>query len=365
MVVLAVTAALLGTGVGAVTARSGSGAAVGAHGPGPHPTATLQFPTPIRHVFVVMMENANGSDVLQHGPFERYLAARYASADHYYGACHPSSPNYLAATAGWPFQCGSDNYTEFSSENLFDLAGKAGLSWADFSESMPAPCYTKDTFPPGLYVAHHNPAIYFPDIADSPALCDAHDVNFTAWNADVQAGAVPNYALFAPNMDDDGHQTGIAYGDHWLQGWLSPYLNDSWFQSSVFFITWDESAKTDFSGYTVPGFNISAGLVYLAVVSPYARTGAVLSGDATHYNLLTTSQWLLGLGNTTTGEPGDNANLFPPMQSLFSFGPGGNGTPPNGATGPWGSLPPWYWWVPLGVGIGAVLAVWIAYRRRP
>jgi PKD repeat protein len=277
-----------------------------------HAPAPLAFPSPIRHVFVVYFENEEISSVQQNAPFMEYLAHRYASASNYYALCHPSAPNYLASTSGATWQCGSDNVNTYSTENIFDLAQRAGLSWNDFSESMPQACYTQDTFPSGTYVAHHNPAIFYSDIVGNSSLCAAHDLSFSSWNSDVTSGTIPNYAFFAPNMNDDGHQTGTAYADNWLKGWLSPYLNDSWFSTTAWFIVFDE-------GTSNAGYNGSyGGHVFLTAVSPYSEGGLVVSRNANHYDLLATEEWLLGLPVGGCGH-NDNSSATSPLKGLFNF----------------------------------------------
>lgn len=296
------------------------------HGPGPGPTRPVapgdvggpepgSFPTPIHHVFVVMLENARRSTVLANGPFERYLASRYASADHYYAVCHPSAPNYLALTSGEAWQCGSDGYTTHASENVGDLAERAGLSWDGFEESMPTACNTTDTYP---YAVKHNPLVYYPDVVGNATRCDAHDLPWSAWNSDVANGSIPAFALFTPNLTNDGHDTGVAHADAWLDGWLSPLLNASWFASSVFFVVYDESVN-DSSGYA----GLAGGNVYFSAVSPFARAGSLLTSNVSHYNLLGTIEWLLGLGNCSHH---DGTSQFPPLAGLFAFPSGGNGT---------------------------------------
>ncbi|HEV2428337.1 MAG TPA: hypothetical protein VGV64_00615, partial [Thermoplasmata archaeon] len=86
------------------------------------------YPTAIRHVFVVFLENADLSAVQNSGPYEMGLAKNYTQATHYYAPCHPSAPEYLAATSGATWQCGSDSVNSYSSSNLGYLAQKAGLS---------------------------------------------------------------------------------------------------------------------------------------------------------------------------------------------------------------------------------------------
>jgi hypothetical protein len=273
------------------------------------PAATPPFPTPIRHVFIVMLENARRSSVLAEGPFEQYLQGKYASAGDYYAVCHPSAPNYLAITSGKAWQCGSDGYSTHASENIGDLAEKAGESWAGFEESMPTPCNTTDAYP---YAVKHNPFVYYPDIVNNRSECRSHDVPFTNWTNDLANGTIPALGLFTPNLTDDGHDTGVAFADHWLKDWLSPLLNDSFFASSVFFVTYDESVN-DSSGYN----GTAGGKVYFTAVSPFAKPGYNLTRPASHYDLLSTAEWLLGLGNCSHS---DGTAAFPPLTALFDFG---------------------------------------------
>jgi phosphoesterase family protein/carboxypeptidase family protein len=267
------------------------------------------FPTPIRHVFTIFLENEERSAVLQHAPFEVKLAQEYASASNYYSVCHPSAPNYLAVTSGATWQCGSDAVSSHATENIGDLAEGAGLAWGGFFESMPSACDRSDSYP---YIAHHNPFVYYPDLYRNASLCRAHDQSFTAWNSDVAAGTIPAYAFFAPNMTDDGHDTSTAYADHWLDRWLSPYLNASWFSSSVWFITWDEgTTNSGCCGFT-------GGHLFFTAVSPYTRGGAVVTTNATHYSLLSTTEWLLGLTVGACGHA-DNSSSYAPLKGLFNF----------------------------------------------
>lgn len=271
--------------------------------------AAHSFPTPISHVFVVTMENAEAATVMKNGPYEHHLATTYAYANHYYAVCHPSAPNYLALTSGKGWQCGSDAHSLYSTPNLGSLAQTAGLSWAGFNEGMPKPCDTSDSYP---YAVKHNPFTYYANLVQNSTLCKTHDLNFTAWTNDVAKGTIPNLAFFTPNLKNDGHDTGVAYGDAWLKGWLSPLLNKSFFQSSVFFVVYDEGVN-DNRGYN----GIMGGNVYFSAVSPYAAPGYVYTNSTSHYNLLSTIEWLLGLGST-----GHNDNSkFPAMKSLFDFPP--------------------------------------------
>lgn len=274
-------------------------------------SSASSLPTPIQHVVVIYFENSNRTNTLT-GSYFRYLADTYAQASHYYAVCHPSAPNYLAGTGGTPLQCGSDGYKVYNSTNLGGLLQNAGISsWSGFMESMPKPC---DTSTSGLYVVKHNPFVYYSNILSSPTFCAQHDQNLTAWTTDVSAGTVPTFSWITPNMDNDGHQTSMAYASNWLHGFLSPLVNDSWFASTAYLITVDEATGSGSSS----GYNgTTGGNVYFTLVSPYAHKGYTSTVDYSHYNMLTTVEWLLGLGSTGHN---DGTSKFPAMKDLFQFG---------------------------------------------
>ncbi len=290
----------------------GSAGPLGANLP-PATSGSASFPTPIRHVITVLLENEEAPTVLAQGAYEKSLATQYAYASHYYAVSHPSAPNYLSLTSGSEFtQSGSDTYHVYSSVNIADLVEGAGLTWGQFAESMPVPCDTHDA---GLYAVRHAPLTWYADIVNNKTRCDSHLLDFTAWDADVAAGTIPNYAFIAPNLIDDGHNSGIAGADSWLKSWLPPLLNASWFASSVFLIVYDE-------GKTSVGYNgTHGGNVYLTVVSPFSNMASVATADFSHYDLLTTTEWLLGLG--TCGH-NDNPTQWPAMKGMFSL----SSTPP-------------------------------------
>ncbi len=266
---------------------------------------------PIQHVVEIWFENHAQSTVLSQGPFEKKLAQQYAFADHYYAACHPSVPDYLAATTGATWQCGTNNYATYATSNVGDLLDQKGLSWAGYFESMPAPCSLPWS---GDYDPHHNPFIQIQDVVSDATRCALHDLPLTAWTTAVATGMIPNFAFIVPNILHDAHNGTVASADSWLQGFLTPLLTQAWFASTVFFVVWDESVSSDTSGYN----GLHGGKVYFSAVSPYAHPGFTYTADASHYNLLTTVEWLFGLG--TTGH-NDNWTNFPPLKSLFSFAP--------------------------------------------
>ncbi len=273
------------------------------------PSTSPSFPTPIQHVVVVMDENQNYSRVLAGGPFEAYLAKTYGTASNDYAILHGSDPAYMAATSGVANRAFPQNVT-----NLGDLADAAGMTWAAFEQSMPVPCDSTRNWTEG-YDPNHNPFRLFNDTVGNTTRCDAHDLTWSSWTADVSAGALPNYSFITPNLTNDESNSSLPVGDAWLQSWLSPLINDSAiFSNTAFLITYDEDGGNNADTPVVNG--TSGGQVYMVVVSPYSHH---LSSSTfyTTYSLLTTSEWLLGIPGGTLGN--DSWALHPPMMDLFCF----------------------------------------------
>ena len=282
------------------------------------------FPTPIRHVVTVYLENEEASSVYQSGPYETYLAEHYTYAAEDYAVCHPSEPNYLAITGGATFgRCGTDAYTVINNASIADLLETRGLSWGEFAQSMPVPCDTNDSYP---YAVKHNPFVFYADIVQNTSRCDSHVVSFAGWNADVANGTIPNYAFITPNLLNDGHDTSTSYADAWLEGWLSPLLAKPFAQSTLFIIVYDEGATNE--GYSVGNTTLDGGNIFSVLVSPYTAHGGFYAAPVSHYNLLTTTEWLLGVGSLGNN---DTVTLFPPMVSAFHFPtPGSTDLAPTG-----------------------------------
>jgi hypothetical protein len=302
-------------------------AGMGAAGPSPGSTGApasscpqLLLPTPICHVVIVFLENQNESWVLRHAPFQKYLANKYALASQYYSALHFSYPNYVAATSGT-----ETNYVKLHDErNVADLIENTtgGMTWKAYFENMRYPC---DNVASGGYRITHNPFVFYRDIWNNQTRCQSHDVSFANYTHDARTGALPNYAFFGPNASHSCWKAGLRVCDPWLRSFVSPMVNSSTFNSTAIFLTYDEGPTNDTSG--ISGTK-GGGHVYTVAVSPYACPGYVSTTQYNPYNLLTTSEWLLGLGRTGHN---DSWVHHPPMRDLFCFPNatgGGVGHPP-------------------------------------
>ncbi len=324
LMVLAAVVVLLGPGL----APASSGPA--GFGFAPEESA---FPTPVQHVFLIMMENEQTDLIYGKQPFQTYLANTYAwggdankDPGHvgYYAVCHPSAPNYLALTSGQPLQCGSDGYKSYSANNVFNVMDEHRVSWIGYAEGAPHNCDTSDNTATD-YLQRHDPIHYYSDLGGSASgsVCETHDVAIANLIKDYPYSTVPPaFTYIAPNDIDDGHSSSATTGDNWLKSFVSKLVNTTWFSSSVIFITYDEaytSAGSDnTTGYTAGGTTLTGGPVYVVSVSKFSKgIGTVDAVDDSHYNLLSTIEWLLGLPATGTGH--DGTSSFPAMKGLLSF----------------------------------------------
>lgn len=274
-----------------------------------------RFPTAITNVVVIVFENEEGANVLTAGPFFHYLAAHYAYAANDYAVCHPSAPNYLALTSGATYsQCGSDARHVFTAANLADRLEGAHRSWGAFSGSMPTACDTTSSYP---YAVKHNPFLFYDDVVNNTTRCAAHDLSLSAWYLSVNRSAIPNYALIVPNLLDDGHDTNVTYSDLWLRAFLSPLLNATWFNHTAYLITYDEGTTSLGAGTSAAGptNTTGGGHIYLALVSPLSVGVGNLTNASSHYSVVTTVEWLLGLHSTGHN---DRPLAWPPLRAAFT-----------------------------------------------
>jgi hypothetical protein len=104
----------------------------------------------------------------------------------------------------------------------------------------------------------------------------------------------------SPNISDDGHDTGLAYGIAWAKNLLTPLLLNSYFNNrTLVLLTIDESAT-----YSEP--NKVAALL-LGDISPDLQ-GTTDNTFYTHYSLLSTVENNFGLPNLGRYDVG--ANVF-------------------------------------------------------
>lgn len=201
------------------------------------------------HIIVVMMENLDITKA-QQLPYLKELMNKYAYTRNYTAITHPSLPNHVGFISGDTYglssDCspGPDCRVPGRGNNLADELESAGLTWKAYLEGMPKPCTLKDWF---LYAVRHNPSVYFDSIRNDRARCIAHDVPFTEFQADLDAGELPNFAWIAPNLCNGMHTkcwfwgSREQQGEKWLESFVPKVLASSQFQNDgLLIITFDE-----------------------------------------------------------------------------------------------------------------------------
>lgn len=185
---------------------------------------------PFDRIIIVMFENQYRSYVLQNS-FMRKLASAGAEMGNYFGAFHPSQTNYLASLTGEV--CAVSNDTPPASplmqKTLVDLLEPAGVSWKAYMEGYPGdpwnPAWKNSEYPSKLQPLNEFPndgkslATYF---RKHNAFASFHTIQAdeVRWNKivddgqfwkDLDAGSLPEFSWFTPDIWNDGH---YRYGTH-------------------------------------------------------------------------------------------------------------------------------------------------------
>ena len=255
------------------------------------------------HVVVVVEENHSYGDVLGDAsmqipsvvpnfrstdPFIRSLARHGASLRRMSAETHPSQPNYLALFSGSTQGVTSDATPRepFTAPNLAAELIAAGLSFAGYSESMPAAGFTGSEADGGLYARKHNPWV---DFADVPA--SANQL-LSAFPKRKDFASLPTVSFVVPNQQNDMHSGSIRTADDWLRRHVRPYLKWARRHNSLLIVTWDEGNGDDNHIATI-------------LAGAHVRRGPS-DQQANHYSLLRTIEDMYGLthaGAAADAEP--------------------------------------------------------------
>lgn len=283
-----------------------------------HQTVTL--PTVIRHVIIVMEENHDLNWTLTDPTFSSvYTGNAHATAA--FATCHPSAPNYIAATSATKLQCGSDGVSYYNDTNLASDLVAHSLKWQGLMESMPSACDRSDSYP---YIAHHNPWVYYSDLQKT---CASNDLALFTSNGssrlqnEISGGTLPALTFVTPNMLHDAHDGTLSAASSWLTKYVLKPVNGSkaYASTTAVFVVFDEAYKKSCScsetgGYGSGGVTVSGGPIYLVTVSPIPPLVLSVTGNVTFFNLVSTVEWLLGVPTLSH----DDNSHFPALTKLFS-----------------------------------------------
>jgi phospholipase C len=252
---------------------------------------------PVRHVFLIVLENQSYQETFGRDSKAPYLAhtltAQGVLLENYFGIGHSSLDNYIALISGQApneeTQGDCHTFSEFKLRvpgldghgqvrglgcvyplivrTLPDELEAASFTWKAYMEDMgkdpqreSATCAhsavnSEETLlrasVKDQYAVKHNPFMYFHSIIDDQSRCDSHVVNLERLTDDLQdASATPNYAFITPNLCNDGHDApcvdrapgGLVSADAFLQKWVPLITRSAAFKKDgLLIITFDEA----------------------------------------------------------------------------------------------------------------------------
>src|SRR3954452_774713 len=213
------------------------------------PAAASAATPPIKHVFVIVLENHEFGDTfgltgqLLAPYLNRTLVPAGQLLTQYYGVGHSSADNYIAMASGQPpTPSGQDDCPDYNGtsdpkpvppdavapyniasgdgclypanfKTIGDQLTDAGLTWKSYNQGMPSPCFTGSSYLPagqakGDYRRKHSPFVLFQSIRQSDQ-CANNVVGLpspeelrTTLSSEATA---PNFSFIVPNQCDDGH----------------------------------------------------------------------------------------------------------------------------------------------------------------
>ncbi|HWJ08512.1 MAG TPA: alkaline phosphatase family protein [Nocardioides sp.] len=311
-------------------------------------------PAPVRHVFVINLENKGYDQTFGPGSPAPYLSGTLRDKGQlltqYYGIGHNSLTNYIAEVSGQ----GPDSETQGDCQvysdfvqvgtvapdqavgngcvypagvtTVVDQLQAKGLTWRGYMEDMGTPCRhpeigavddTQKAEVGDQYAVRHNPFVYFHSIIDSP-VCAQSVVDLSELTRDLgSASTTPNLSFITPNLCNDAHDApcvdgrpgGLVTADQWLSTWVPKILASPAFKKDgLLVVTFDEADVADTSGADaccgegpapnapLPGlYGLGGGRTGTVLVSPFIAAGSWNNTEYNHYSLLRTIEDIFGL----------------------------------------------------------------------
>ena len=282
----------------------------------PMHTASSEGVPRLSHVFLIVGENTDYSDITPKSvPYLYSLKKRSAWLTDYYSLHHNSAGNYVGITSGQYTICEQQDVNPGvpcmqDVPNIFTEMDAANESWRTWAESMPYPCTTVSTGSDrnlNLYAAYHIPVLYFSNI--SAAECksyviptgttDPNDMTYLndtlAKGHTVATRKIARFNLIIPNKCEDAHDVCHQSPVHGRLKQFDDFLrreiplieqSPSFDDHSLIVIVFDEGSG---GAVGTPGKRIVMMMIG-GQVSP-----GVYGGQFDHYSLLRTLQDGFGL----------------------------------------------------------------------
>lgn len=250
-----------------------------------------------KSMFFVILENQDLQSTLQKS-FFKMLAETGTLLTDYHGisitpgsndVAHFSYLQYLSLTSGDTIQIKNDAIKTFNVENLSDLFDEKEISWKSYVENLPAGSpflFNNDynqinyldepanKFYPS-YVRKHNPFINYLNVQNDPKKYK-NIVNATQLISDIEHDRVPQYALYIPNMTNNGHNTNLdVANDAMISTFMPLFKNKNFTRDRIFIFLFDESYfKTD-----------PTNLIYAVFWGDSVKKNNEITENYNHYNM--------------------------------------------------------------------------------
>lgn len=271
----------------------------------PNATRSAFKPPPIKHVWVIQLENEGYTQTFGKPATDPYLArtlrAKGALLKNYYAIGHHSLDNYIAEISGQApdpsTQADCQTYTAFTAtgtatppdnqlpgdgcvypEPLLTVGNQltsAGRTWAAYMQDMGndpvrdnttttsqgptcghpvvgSPDPTQKATKTDEYATRHEGFMYFESVIDNQAYCEKHILSFQPLSKDLSSiSKTPNFSWVTPNLCNDGHDSPCANGDagglkqidKFLKLWVPRILaSPAYKRNGLLVITFDEGS---------------------------------------------------------------------------------------------------------------------------
>ncbi|HEV7679538.1 MAG TPA: alkaline phosphatase family protein [Candidatus Dormibacteraeota bacterium] len=348
------------------------------------PARAASAPPPIKHVWLVQLENLSFDESISNNPnkfLSRVLPASGKVLTQYYGIGHFSLDNYIAQLSGQApnpeTQGDCQVYRDVTPGTLVpngtDQGGQAigqgcvypstvltlgdqltakGMTWKGYMEdmgnnatrdggtacahpSLNSQDSTQKAAADDQYAARHNPFVYFHSIIDSPA-CATNDVALPALGADLQSvSSTPNFSFIVPNLCNDAHDatcagpTACGAGPGGTGGLVAA---DCWLQTWIPRIVNSPAYKQD--GMVIVTFDESNTLGSNGGPGDAASCCNEMGGPGNpaapgqtgrgggHISMVILSRWVKP--RTTSATPYNHYSLLRSLEDLYGIGSGGS-----------------------------------------
>lgn len=192
--------------------------------------------------FVIIFENTDYNTTIT-TPYFQHLATQGRLLTNMHGVVHPSQPNYIAMVAGSTMGVLDDDNYDLDGKSIADSIESVGMTWASYAQDFPGSCSPVNmTGGPGdrLYARKHNAFMSFNNIRNNATRC-SNLKTADQLDADIASNTLPNYVIFVPNQNNDGHdgEAGrFAVSNNWFMNFFPKYLNDPRLADTLFLITY-------------------------------------------------------------------------------------------------------------------------------